>query len=194
VAQQARSATDGGKSTSSSSARISSLVRGTLLRAFERVYELPERVCCFEDDTIAKPGRFRIKVKRAAFSFWGFTTVHPSGLAKTNRGNPHAQRRHQPTVLYESAAVRNELQGVISGLGVQGQGRKRSSAQRATRHHLWVGSTRTSPSQYLRLVSHCHRTAVWARKSMRPLCPKDCASSLCTLKQSARKDPTASLH
>jgi hypothetical protein len=175
VAQQARSATDGGKSTSSSSARISSLVRGTLLRAFERVYELPERVCCFEDDTIAKPGRFRIKVKWAAFSFWGFTTVHPSGLAKTNRGNPHAQRRHRPTVLYESAAVRNELQGIISGLGVQGRHQANS---------LPTFGEPLPPNGRLGME----------RKPMRPLCRKDCASSLCTLKQSARKDPTASLH
>jgi len=60
--------------------------------------------------------------------FWGFTTVHPSGLAKTNRGKPHAQRRHRPTVLYESAAVLNELQGIISGLGVQGQGRRQANS------------------------------------------------------------------
>jgi hypothetical protein len=53
-------------------------------------------------------------------SFWGFTTVHPSGLAKTDLGKPHAQRRHRPTVLYESAVL-NELQGIISGLGVQGR-------------------------------------------------------------------------
>jgi hypothetical protein len=39
----------------------------TLLRAFERVDELPERECCFDDDTKAQADRFRIKVKWAAF-------------------------------------------------------------------------------------------------------------------------------
>jgi hypothetical protein len=47
------------------STRHFSVCDGRLLRAFEKVYELPERVCCFDDDVV--PGRFRIKIDWAKF-------------------------------------------------------------------------------------------------------------------------------